>query len=97
MTYLAISAPFLLAAAAVWWINRHACRHQVAVTTVVLVALLTLTTIFDNLMIRAGLVGYSEHANSGIAIGVMPIEDLTYPVAAALIVTALWRGKGTRR
>lgn len=96
MTYLAISVPFLLLAAGIAVTCRKAHPRNLWVTVIVLAILFGLTIIFDNLMIWAGLVGYSDAQRLGIDIGLMPIEDLLYPLFAALIVPALWPGKVTK-
>lgn len=57
---------------------------------IVLAVVLILTIIFDNLMIAYGNVDYGEDHNLGIYLGLVPIEDLFYPIFAGLIITALW-------
>ena len=52
--------------------------------------LLVLTAVFDSVMIAAGLFGYSDGTRLGPAIGLAPIEDFAYPVAAVLLVPAVW-------
>lgn len=94
MTYLLISIPFLLGAVAVWGWRRHAYASQVAVTTIVGAVLLTLTVIFDNFMVAAGLVEYRAANNLGIYLGLIPVEDLFYPLFVCLIAAAFWP-KGT--
>ncbi len=56
--------------------------------TVVLLVLLT--AVFDNVMIAAGLMVYATERTSGITIGLAPIEDFAYPLAAALLLPSLW-------
>ncbi|AKK04971.1 lycopene cyclase domain [Corynebacterium mustelae] len=87
VTYTLISIPFLIGAIALWLIKRP---KPVAVTGIVLVVLLTLTAIFDNLMIWAKLVGYGESQRLGINLGLVPIEDFFYPIVAVLVITAVW-------
>ena len=53
--------------------------------------LLVLTAVFDNVMIAVGLFGYRPETLSGLAVGLAPIEDFAYPVAAAVLLPALWR------
>lgn len=53
--------------------------------------LLVLTAVFDNMMIAVGLFGYRPETLSGLAVGLAPIEDFAYPVAAAVLLPALWR------
>ena len=49
-----------------------------------------LTAIFDNLMIAAGIMTYTEHNISGVQIGLAPLEDFAYPFAGVLLLPALW-------
>ena len=53
-------------------------------------ALVVLTICFDNLMIAAGLMRYASPAVSGPPIGLMPALDLAYPLAAVILLPALW-------
>ncbi|EFV91034.1 prenyltransferase [Dietzia cinnamea P4] len=55
-----------------------------------LVVLLVLTAIFDNIMIAAGLVAYDDALTSGVRLGVAPIEDFSYAIAAAVFVPSVW-------
>lgn len=54
------------------------------------VILIILTAVFDNIMISAGLVAYDDELTSGIRLGVAPIEDFAYAVAAAVFVPSVW-------
>lgn len=90
MTYLLISLPFLLVATIVMVLRWKRFRRQGAVVGIVLAIVLILTVIFDNLMIAFGNVAYGEEHNLGIYLGLVPIEDLFYPVFATLIITAFW-------
>lgn len=75
-------------------------RHVLAVFATVLV-LVALTAIFDNLMIGAGLFHYAPEHLLGLSIGLAPLEDFSYPLAAALFLPAVWitlqRGGAERR
>ncbi|SDL61852.1 lycopene cyclase domain-containing protein [Corynebacterium mycetoides] len=93
MTYLLISLPFLVGAAGLWWARRHAYASQTKATAIVAAVLLTLTILFDNLMVAAGLMGYAAANNLGIYLGLIPVEDLFYAVFACLAVSALWPGR----
>ena len=62
-------------------------RHAV---TLAAVALLILTTVFDNVMIASGLFEYSDAHISGLRIGVAPVEDFAYPLAGVILLPALW-------
>lgn len=70
----------------------------VAITLAVMVAL---TAIFDNLMIASGLVHYPPENLLGFTVGLIPIEDFSYPIAGALLLPAAWvvweRGGDQRR
>jgi lycopene cyclase domain-containing protein len=91
MTYWALNAIFLAAVAAVALaavISRRAPRW----TSVGLVAgiVLLITAVFDNVMIGVGLVSYSPTAISGVFVGLAPLEDFAYALAAAVLLPSLW-------
>ncbi|MDO8336926.1 MAG: lycopene cyclase domain-containing protein [Microcella sp.] len=52
--------------------------------------LLTMTAIFDNVIIGTGLVAYDDSLISGVRIGLAPIEDFAYTVAALVLLPAVW-------
>jgi len=52
--------------------------------------LLLVTALFDNVMIGIGLVGYDPAKISGAFIGIAPLEDFAYAVAAAVLLPSLW-------
>lgn len=52
--------------------------------------LLVFSAVFDNVIILMGLVAYDTSRISGIFIGVAPIEDFFYTVAAVAFLPALW-------
>lgn len=56
----------------------------------VLVVLLLMTAVFDNIMIGIGLVGYDPALISGAFIGIAPLEDFAYALAAAVLLPSLW-------
>jgi lycopene cyclase domain-containing protein len=75
-----------------WW------RPVLIAAAVVLV----LTAVFDNVMVAVGLMTYSAAHTSGATLGLVPIEDFAYPLAALLLLPALWlltrrRRPGERR
>jgi lycopene cyclase domain-containing protein len=97
MTYLALNAVFLLvvvavAAAAVLRCRRHG-RSGIRwpAVSIAAAALLLFTAVFDNVMIAVGLVGYDENRITGLRIGVAPLEDFAYAIAAVLLLPALWQ------
>lgn len=88
MTYLLISAPFLVVAAALWARVRP-WKLTVAVASVLFI----LTIIFDNLMVWAGLYEFGHATTVGLNLGRIPVEDLFYPLFTALVVTSFWGRK----
>ena len=54
------------------------------------ILLLILTAVFDNIIIGTGLVAYDDALISGVRIGVAPIEDFAYTVAALVLLPAVW-------
>lgn len=54
------------------------------------VILLALTAVFDNLMIHLGFFGYNPEWISGVFVGLAPLEDFAYPLAAVVLLPALW-------
>ncbi|AMM19218.1 lycopene cyclase [Frondihabitans sp. PAMC 28766] len=59
--------------------------------------LLVMTAVFDNIMIGIGLVGYDRSKISGVFIGIAPLEDFSYAVAALILLPSLWVLVGGRR
>jgi lycopene cyclase domain-containing protein len=60
------------------------------------ILLIALTAIFDNVIIGTGIVDYDDALISGIRIGVAPIEDFAYTVAALVLLPAVWHLLPTR-
>jgi lycopene cyclase domain-containing protein len=91
MTYWALNAIFL-AVVAVIAIVAVALRRPPRWTAVFvgLGILLVMTAVFDNVMIGIGLVGYDRSLISGAFIGVAPLEDFAYAIAAAILLPSLW-------
>jgi lycopene cyclase domain-containing protein len=91
-TYVLLGVPFLLVALAVWLVARARTGGPgVAATGLTMAALVVLTAVFDNAIVGAGIVGYDDSRTLGVRLGVAPVEDLLYSVAAALLLPALWR------
>lgn len=61
------------------------------------VVLMTLTAIFDNVIIGTGLVAYDDALISGVRIGLAPIEDFAYTAAALVLLPAVWELLPRRR
>ena len=72
---------------------RRLPRGPLVQSALVLVAL---TIVFDTLMIGAGLYDYAPDKILGVRLWRAPIEDLAYPVAAVLLMPALWTALGSR-
>jgi len=52
--------------------------------------LLVMTAVFDNVMIGIGLVGYDASRISGVFVGIAPLEDFAYAVAALVMLPSVW-------
>jgi lycopene cyclase domain-containing protein len=91
MTYWLINVPFLVAASLV--LGAAVAMRRAPGGRALLIAagtMILLTAVFDNAIIGFGLVDYDESLISGLRIGVAPVEDFAYTVAALLIIPALW-------
>jgi len=91
MTYWALNAIFLAAVAAVAIaavVSKRGPRW--ASVGLVLGVVLLMTAVFDNVMIGVGLVGYSAEKISGVFIGIAPLEDFAYAIAAVVLLPSLW-------
>lgn len=97
MTYALLDAAFLslvalVAIAAV--VARRSPRWSAVGLAAVL--LLLATAVFDNVIIAVGLVAYDDALISGLRIGLAPIEDFAYTVAALVLLPAVWQLLGAR-
>lgn len=98
MTYWALNAIFLAAVAAVAIVAVLSKRGpRWASVGLVLAVVLLMTAVFDNVMIGVGLVGYSPEKISGAFIGIAPLEDFAYAIAAVVLLPSLWTLTGGRR
>ena len=91
MTYWALNAVFL-AVVAVVALAAVLSRRRPRWTALGLaaVALLVTTAVFDNVMIAVGLVGYDDALISGAFVGIAPLEDFAYAIAAVVLLPSLW-------
>lgn len=98
MTYTLLNVVFL-AVVAVVAIAAVVARRSPRWRAVGLAALLllTMTAIFDNVIIGSGLVAYDDSLISGVRIGLAPIEDFAYTVAALVLLPAVWELLARRR
>jgi len=82
LTFVALTLPVLAIAVATrrpdgrWW----------ASVGLTIVTLMALTAIFDSLMIAADLFRFDESALTGIHIGLAPLEDFAWPIAAGILI-----------
>jgi len=91
MTYLLLSLAVLLPVAALSSVVLvRAGRRTVLAALAALGVLLVLTAVFDSLLVGSGIVAYDTSRILGARIGVAPVEDFAYPIAAALALPALW-------
>lgn len=88
MTYWALDAIFLAVVLVVALVALRRVRWPAVGVT--LAILLVMTSVFDNVMISVGLVAYNESLISGAFIGVAPLEDFAYAVAAVVGLPSLW-------
>lgn len=92
MTYLGLAACFVAACVplfvcAVW--RRRPDRRWWIATGLTLLTLAVLTAVFDTAMIAADLFRFDESRLAGHFIGLAPVEDFAWPVAAVLVVPAV--------
>ncbi len=85
MTYLGLNSIFLvsLALLTIPVFKKLPWRAIGAATA----SLLVLTAIFDNVIIGLGIVAYDESLISGFKLGLAPIEDFAYSLAAPLLIS----------
>lgn len=70
--------------------RRPSGRVAVATSVVAGIALLVMTIVFDNVIVGTGVVAYDASLISGLKIGVIPVEDLAYSIAAVVLLPSLW-------
>ena len=97
-TYLWLSLGVLVPVAGVSLVvlaraGRAVLRAALAATVV----LVLMTAVFDNVIVGTGIVGYDPARILGARIGVAPVEDFAYAIAAALALPALWHVTGRRQ
>ena len=91
MTYTLLNAPFLVVSAFVAGLAIFLSVFPPArIIWPTLLVSVTMTAIFDNIIIGLGIVEYDPTTLSGIVVGLAPIEDFAYIVAAVLLVPGVW-------
>jgi lycopene cyclase domain-containing protein len=88
MTYLLLSITVMALVVIYAYLMRHWWVAKPLLGTAAV--MLTLTAIFDNVIIGTGIVAYDREKISGIKIGVAPIEDFAYAVLAIVLVPSLF-------
>lgn len=105
MTYMELNAVFLTIAL-VLMVGGHVIGARRTDTKLGLIAralvwtaviMVITTAVFDNVIIGVGLVAYDEATLAGIMIGLAPLEDFAYTIAAVMILPALWVALGKRK
>ena len=95
MTYVVLSIAVLaLLALATAPVLKRLPHRPLLLTSAVL---LTLTVVFDNIIVGTGIVDYDQELISGVMMPIAPIEDLAYAIGAVLLVPTLWEIVGARR
>ena len=96
MNYWQLNMIFLAVVVVIGFLALAKCRRASAVLPIagtlgiLLLVLLLITAVFDNLMIAIGLVGYDAAKISGAFVGIAPLEDFAYALAAAVLLPSLW-------
>ena len=94
MTYWQLNLLFLIPVAVIGAValirSRRTARRGAASVLLTLLILLGFTAVFDNVMIGIGLVGYDTDRISGAFLGIAPLEDFAYAIAAAVLLPSLW-------
>lgn len=110
MTYWGVNAFFLAAVAIIGVVALVVARHRSSLgarrdsaparwlgPAIATGILLVMTAVFDNVMIGIGLVGYDRAKISGVFVGIAPLEDFAYAVAALVLLPSLWVLAGRTR
>jgi lycopene cyclase domain-containing protein len=97
VTYWMLNLVFLgavaLVALAAVFSRRAPSWRAVGLTAI---PLLVLTAIFDNILVGTGIVGYDPALISGAKVGVAPLEDFAYAIAALVLLPSVWSLLGSR-
>lgn len=88
MTYLFLNAAFLLTLFVV--LNLVLRKTPWKAIGITLLGTSLLTLIFDNVIVATGIVDYDPDKILGILLGVAPIEDFAYTIAAAVLIPSMW-------
>ena len=69
--------------------NAHSVGKSLRRVSVPMLAMCLITVIGDNVMIGSGLFSYAPESLIGVHIGLMPVEDFSYPVIAVLLASII--------
>ena len=94
-TYLLLSVAVLvpalvLGSVVLLLVARDRRRRVLAACGITLVVLLATTVVFDSIIVGTRIVGYDDGRILGLRLGLAPVEDFAYPIAAAVVLPALW-------
>lgn len=95
MTYAVLSLAVLIAVFAVTVPTLRKLASRPLLWTAL--ALIILTLVFDNIIVGVGLVAYDDDLILGIRLPIAPLEDLSYTLAAVMLVPAVWTWLGRDR
>ncbi|MEY4436711.1 MAG: hypothetical protein RL100_175 [Actinomycetota bacterium] len=95
MTYFALNASVLLTLFVV--LNLFLRKTPWKLVGLTLLATMVLTAIFDNVIVGTEIVAYDATKILGVMIGLAPVEDFAYTIAAALLIPAVWILLGNRK
>lgn len=96
LALLVVAVAAVISVPLLWVGARTGLRRTLAAMGIAALAVGILTAVFDSIMIAAGLFQYVEDRLLGVHIGLAPIEDFSYVIAAALLLPALWVALGRR-
>jgi len=82
LAFVAVTIPVLVVAV----VTRRPDRRWWASVGLTIVTLMVLTAVFDSVMIAADLFRFDESALTGIRIGLAPLEDFAWPIAAGILI-----------
>ena len=92
MTYLTLAGIFAAATVpvlAVVVILRRPDRRWWIATGLTALALVVLTAVFDSIMIAADLFRFDESSLTGLHVGLAPVEDFAWPLAAVVLIPSI--------
>lgn len=88
MTYLLMGIGLVAISAAIAFVLRKHLDARVLLWSGLV--LIVMTSVFDNLIIGAGIVAYDDTKITGVMIGLAPLEDFSYTIAGMLLLPAVW-------